>query len=792
MNNVSSSSRSWLKRTGLFLLAALLILAMGIPPLGEDTSLAATEPEYDLGLYIGSPLTISKGEMKPLDSSNLNVAPIIYKDRTLVPLRAIAEHFGAEVSYEAASKAAIIKTGEGTFTFYAGKNYYEKTVAGGNPIRTTFDTEMLIRENRSMVPLRVISENILGKEVGYSKNAIVIGNTKIDLAKQTQLMETLKSKIGQAIKVSSKAQLEKILNATIVRYNQPRPVFDFGGREDMAIPESTSVPQKETNSLDSNTGAAPQESPTPAPEANSDYSSTNLQVAGIDEADIVKTDGTFIYVAGGNAVRIYRADRGNVTLTDTITLPKDSASGIAVTANDLYIDQGRLVVLAQAWQDSTNCFVYEVNAQGKSSLLKEVSLEGGLLSSRKSGNIVYLIANKYVYNWWPAVPREITPMVKDSAVSSEFKAMSLDKIMCYPESNQPQYLIIAAIDIRNTDQEANIEAILGSGSVMYMNQEHLYIAQEIYDEVQGPATAVTKYTLDGIQFGFAGGARVPGALLNQFSMDEHEGNLRLATTEWHNVSTNSIYILDKEMNLQGSLTGLAPDERIYAVRFMGDKGYVVTFRQVDPLFVLDLSDPAKPVVTGELKVPGFSNFLYPVGEDLLLGVGQSTEPAGIKFSLFDVSDQGKPKELHNYILKGSASYSEILYNHRALMFHPGKGLLAFDATLQDYYIMPMPMPINDSRIMEEPMVMTEPAPDSTNAAPTIMPPRPSEYFSGAVVLEFTKSGGFREKGRIPYDYNAGYYGGNTVRRLCYIGNYLYYVQDNAVRGFDLDTLKPVL
>ena len=326
-----------------------------------------------------------------------------------------------------------------------------------------------------------------------------------------------------------------------------------------------------------------------------------------------------------------------------------------------------------------------------------------------------------------------------------------------------------------------------------MNQEHLYIAQEVYDEIQGPATAVTKYTLDGIQFGFAGGARVPGALLNQFSMDEHESNLRLATTEWHNISTNSIYILDKEMNLQGSLTGLAPDERIYAVRFMGDKGYVVTFRQVDPLFVLDLSDPAKPVVTGELKIPGFSNFLYPVGENLLLGVGQSTEPAGIKFSLFDVSDQGKPKELHNYILQGSASYSEILYNHKALMFHPGKGLLAFDATLQDYYVWPMPMPIDDPRIMEEPMVMTEPAaPDSTDAAPAIMPPRPSEYFSGAVVLEFTKSGGFREKGRIHYDYNAGTYGGNTVRRLCYIGNYLYYVQDNAVRGFDLDTLKPVL
>ena len=107
--------------------------------------------------------------------------------------------------------------------------------------------------------------------------------------------------------------------------------------------------------------------------------------------------------------------------------------------------------------------------------------------------------------------------------------------------------------------------------------------------------------------------------------------------------------------------------------------------------------------------------------------------------------------------------------------------------------MPMPMPIDDPRLMEEPMVMTEPAaPDSSDSAPAIMPPRPSEYFSGAVVLEFTKSGGFREKGRISYDYTAGEHGGNTVRRLCYIGNYLYYVQDNAVRGFNLDNLEPIL
>ncbi len=779
-SNHSRPSSFGPKRIGLLLLALLLIAALTIPTQwgGGQAAASAPQPEYDLALFIGSPLTLSGGETKPLDSANLNVAPLVYRDRTLVPLRTISEHFGAQVSYDAASKAAIIRKGNESFTFYAGKSYCDKASPGSAPVRIVLDTEMLIRENRSMVPLRVISEGLLNKKVSYRAGLIVIGKDTIDLAKEASFAEAVKGRIGQAVKVTSRAQLEKELSATLKRYHRPE-VRALGSIEPTVL--EMSAPGAAGRASADEAAAAPAEI-AKSSESSSNHSTTNLQVDGIDEADIVKTDGTFIYVAGGNAVRIYRADGAAVALADTIALPRDPSSGHSLITDELYIDKGRLVVLAHTWGNASSCFVYSVDARGAASLLKEVSIEGSLLSSRKNGDVVTLVANQYVYGWWPDIPEIITPVIKDSAVSSSFRPMETDKIMCYPGSSQPQYLIIASIDIRNTEQAANIEAILGSGTAMYMNDRHLYIAQETYKDAQGPMTSITRYALDGIQFGFSGGALIPGYLLNQFAMDEYQGNLRVATTEWSKaVTTNSVYVLDRNMNIQGSLTGLAPDEQIFAVRFMGDQGYVVTFRQVDPLFVLDLSDPAKPVVTGELKIPGFSNFLYPVGESLLLGVGESTEPAGIKFSLFDVSDRGRPRELHHYILQGDGTYSDILHNHKALMFYAEKGLLAFDATIQDSAIPGSPMPLLPDAGLSNP----------AEGGSSYGSFRSPAYFSGAILLEFSKAEGFREKDRIPYSGSSavydstGAYLGDPVRRLCYIGQYLYYVQGDRIQAYRL-------
>lgn len=811
-----------MKKFSLWSLIFLLIFAIGFPMAGGNSTTAeAATSEYNLALFVGSPLTISEEVIKPLDSDNPNVAPIIYKNRTLVPLRAIAEHFGAKVSYVAETKAAVIEYGNGVYTFYAGKNYYTKAVIGQETQRITYDTEMLIRENRSMVPLRVICENVLNKTVEYSQSIITVSEKSIELALDAVLKADIRSKIGQAIKVSSLAQLQNMVSAKI---NSANIGIIKELSPDQAVDSGSGSPAVE-NGGESPT-VAPSESPA-APEGAgepSPYSTTNNQVEGIDEADIVKTDGKFIYVAGGNTVKVIKADNGKMTLADTIKMPATTTNGQEISISELYIDEGRLVILGSFWQgypgimepqpgipmpmvtDSDGameksiaiyppiwqgknfvyCGVYSVDASGKTSLLKEVSMEGSLLSSRKSGDTLYIMSNKYFYNYATPAPGDIIPMYRDTAISQEYKELPLDRILCYPESISPQYLMIAAIDIRNTEAESTIEAILGSGTTVYMNAKNLYIAQEDYSSTKGPMTFISKFSINGTKIGFAGGGKVKGTLLNQFSMDEFDGNLRVATTGW-DVTTNwgsnsssSVYVLDANLNLIGSVENMAPGERIYAVRFMGEKGYIVTFRQIDPLFVLDLADPTAPVITGELKVPGFSNFLYPVGENLLLGVGQGTEDiysrdtsgreivigtrqTGIKFSLFDVSDQGKPKELHTITVGDSGSYSEILYNHKALMFHPTENILAFDATVMDADYL-----------------------KSTSL---------NDYFNGAVVLSYDKQQGFDEEGRIAYKAalqegtDFGYY--MNMRRLCTIGNVLYYIQDSQVRSFNMDTLAPI-
>ncbi|NCC71450.1 hypothetical protein EOM09_07780 [bacterium] len=190
---------------------------------------------------------------------------------------------------------------------------------------------------------------------------------------------------------------------------------------------------------------------------------------------------------------------------------------------------------------------------------------------------------------------------------------------------------------------------------------------------------------------------VPGSLLNQFSMDEYNSYFRVATTKnvnWSKYSnsqesSNNVYILDGNMQIIGSLENMAPGERIYSVRFLGDRGYVVTFEQIDPLFSLDLSNPYSPIISGELKIPGFSNYLHPYGNDKLIGFGRDTEVVddrvitkGLKLSLFDVS-QGTPIELDSYIIGDSGSESIALYDHHAFLFSGNKNILAVPVVLRD-------------------------------------------------------------------------------------------------------------
>lgn len=777
-----------MKKFLLFFLLSVLIITSALPGFA-----ASSLPNDDsIALYIGSPLTLTGGVTSPLDSSNPNVATVIYKDRTLVPGRAISEHFGAKVSYNPIISAALVAYNGKTFTFYFNKNYYDVSQPGLTVKRVTFDTETRVIENRVMLPLRVICEDVLGKAVSYSDRVIMVGNKPIALDQNITLIEEVRAKIGQAVKVSSLWQLKSLLSASVQRYGINML------SKDSAAPTAQ-------DSGNSSAETQPTTAPAPATSATPDYSTTNAQVEGIDEADVVKTDGKFIYVASGNVVSIVRATDGKMNVVDTIKMPINRERGESLNISELYIENGRLVILGSKYSPeimpvSTTRLepvmekmiglmppnrygrsyaytgVYAVDENGKTSFLKEVEVEGSMLSNRKKGDTVYLAVNKYNYYY---AADDVLPMVRDSVKSSAYAPLSIHQVMYYPGDPTPEYLMIAAIDIRSAQTPSTVEAILGSGSTIYMNDRSLYVARQDYSDRSGATTSLSKFNIDGTKIGFAGGGKVKGSLLNQFSMDEFKGYFRVATTSWGMVSTNAVYILNANLDQVGALENLAPGETIFSVRFMGDKGYLVTFRQIDPLFVLDLSVPEAPKITGELKVPGFSNYLHPVAENLILGIGQDTQDvytkgpdgqdvvigirtAGLKFSLFDVSDMGKPKELKSMTIGGSGSYAEMLNNHKAIMFDLKNNMFAFDATLTDNFAF-----------------------EKTNP----------DYFNGAVVMTYDKINGFDLRGKIealpaksiPSD---GYY--NTwIRRLCYIGDTLYFVQDGQIRSFDKTTLNAI-
>jgi uncharacterized secreted protein with C-terminal beta-propeller domain len=645
------------------------------------------------------------------------------------------------------------------YLFPIDKNYYDVREGEESSQRVEFDTEALIIQDRTMVPLRIIAEDILDMDVAYDNRVIFIGKGQEEI--NEELVLEVKNKIGQALKVGSREELLALIEN----------MEEFPMEDDLREPVMESPEPAMEESAEAQDGAK-------------DFSNTNEQVEGINEADIVKTDGTYIYVATRDSVKVYRANDGRPVLTDKMEVELDKDTGEYIEYSELYVGEGRLVVLGRKgamgnWirpmpepmpmdeimvdsimpyygEEYVYLGVYDIDEEGKMNLVKELEVEGGLLSSRKKDDHVYLVVNKYL-NYYGPYSEQPIPLFRDSALGSEYRELPVDSILYHPGRRMPNYLLVAAVDIMDEEESSSIEAYLGSGSEVYMSENALYVSGNDYNSFWGSVTNIARFTVDGTSISYSGGGMIQGSLLNQFSMDEFDGNLRVATTEWNRESVNSVYILDRNMNQIGSVENLAPGERIFSVRFMGEMGYVVTFRQVDPLFVLDLSDPENPKVTGELKVPGFSNYLHPISQDVLLGIGQDVDEntgrqQGIKLSLFDVSDSGKPREIGNLILGDSVSYAEVLHNHKALMLKPDDDLIAFDATLNIY---------SDKLTREA--------------------------FNGLLVIKASETG---ELELIKEISNDGIYG-DYVKRPVYIDDILYYVLDDQIRAFNMDNYEEI-
>ena len=363
----------------------------------------------------------------------------------------------------------------------------------------------------------------------------------------------------------------------------------------------------------------------------------------------------------------------------------------------------------------TTVYFYDISNPASPKLTREIATEGYMNGARLTNNTLYYVTTVYPKFWIMEenADAELRPFTYDSKSDKEAKPMSYDSIAILPSSMEGNYSIISAIDVSNpVENEVKTKGYLGGSEQLYMSKDSLYLTSTIYEQNNSNAkkmiwnpgemdTEVFKFALNETSVKFIASSRLTGTILNQFSMDEHNGYFRTVTTKgnsWdeNKVSENNLFILDDKMKTVGSLTGLAKDERIYSARFMGDKAYMVTFKETDPLFVIDVAKPTAPKVLGELKIPGFSNYLHPLDENHLIGFGYETivdtqsggkEPlimtGGMKISLFDVSDFAKPKELDTEIIGDQGTYSPIQYDHHALFQHKEKGLYGFPISIYE-------------------------------------------------------------------------------------------------------------
>jgi hypothetical protein len=345
------------------------------------------------------------------------------------------------------------------------------------------------------------------------------------------------------------------------------------------------------------------------------------------------------------------------------------------------------------------------------------------------------------------------------------------------------YTTIMAINTQNDDQEPTSETILlGASSNVYVSLNNIYLTLPVWGTGVGDfdKTSIYRIHIEGDKIEYVASGEVPGMVLNQFSMDEYDGYFRVATTTHGETSRNNVYVLNMALNITGSLENLAPGESIHSARFMGDRGYLVTFKKTDPLFVIDLKDPENPQRLGELNITGYSDYLHPYDETHLIGIGKETVEAGegdfawyqgIKIALFDVSDVNNPKEIGKYVIGDRGTDSPVLWDHKAFLFDKSRNLLV--------------IPVLEAKI--NPAQYPEGVPAWAYGEPA---------WQGAYVFHVSLSAGIEEKGKITHVENITdpeqgyyyYYSPFAVERSLYIDDVLYTISQAKIKMNSLDNL----
>ena len=441
------------------------------------------------------------------------------------------------------------------------------------------------------------------------------------------------------------------------------------------------------------------ESTTDGAAANKNYSQTNTQVAGVDEADVVKTDGEYIYSlsAMNNNIRIIKVGK-DPKVVATIKMQSDNSYSA-----DMYLSGDRLVVSTSEYDDytpKTLAVIYDISNPESPERLVECVQDGDCHSSRLIGDKLYLISDFSVNSVRVRrrKPETYVPAIECKDYSG---AVPADSVHISEDCQRLIYTVVSAYDI-DDGSLCSTRSILGGTYTVYCSTKNI-ITAGYYD---GKTTKITRYSIDDGMIEFKSQTDLNGNLLNQFSIDEYKDYFRFVTTAYdavemrddnetvsiRNTQVNEVYIFDGDLKQVGAIKNLAPNERVYSVRFMGDIAYFVTFRETDPLFSADLSDPENPKIIGKLKIPGFSSYLHPYGDGKLLGIGMDAdEKTGrtetVKLSMFDISDPSDVTESAKQIL--NIDYSEALDNHKAVLIDAKRNIIGFSGYENDgmyYYI----------------------------------------------------------------------------------------------------------
>ena len=517
-------------------------------------------------------------------------------------------------------------------------------------------------------------------------------------------------------------------------------------------------------------------------------SETNTQVKNVDEADIVKVEDGYIYYIAENKVVMVRADHPeNAEKVSEINFSNEKFSPF-----EIYVNNNHLVVIGNMNEEITvmntiegtgtndmlkapeykcGMIIYDVSDKLSPKETRRIEVDGNYLSSRMIGDSIYLVANKYIYcsgiikNGIEDVNENDYQLhYRDTSVSQEEKTIDYDEIYYFDKMESSNYLSMVGINLKS-NEEADIQTFLGAGNIVYASENNMYLAKTNieYDEnfkIQNSNTEILKFKLNKGKIEFQVEGVVDGIVNNQFSMDENGEFFRIATTTgdvWNldETTSNTLYVLNEKLEVVGKVADFAKEEKIYSVRYVEDKAYVVTFKQTDPFFIIDLSTPTNPQIIGELKLPGYSTYLHPYDETHIIGIGYDTKEDGtritnngMKMVMFDISDLSNPQVLFKIDIGEKNTTSEITYNHKSILYSKEKNIIAFP--LLDYGI------------------------EQSN--------------SRAAIYEIDLQNGFKLKGEITHLTNNYL---ENVERVIFVNDTYYTLSKKLIKVANMDTLEVI-